>query len=556
MKAAIDSVEVYEKPLHYGTAGFRSKAECLDSAMVRCGIIAALRSADNGGKTTGVCVTASHNPECDNGVKIVEPDGGMMLADWEDTATNFVNCDKEEAFKSCMKLIDSMFSGKSMNEVFSKCSVAIGCDTRSSSQHLVNLVRKGIESTGALCIDAGVCTTPMLHSAVVYCNTLTDFRAEQPTTDQMYGDYVKQFTHSTQHFITASKSDVSSVFDLHCDAACGVGGLHIQRLVPAFEACGANLHVRNVKPSDTTQLNHLCGAEYVQKKRKTPVNFGNMARDTPNTPCFALDGDADRVVFFLTQDHDDEPVILDGDRIAAVVGDTLCTLAKQFHNLKEEHPLTIGVIQTAYANGASTHYLKSLVNTFPKGFKMTVEMAKTGVKHLHHKALAYDIGIYFESNGHGTIICNKSRLDAWAAEQGVAGESSFASLVDYIALFNPAIGDAIADAIAFVASCRFLKLTIQQAAELYPDYAVVQNTVRMSREKLNTLKSQPDHELWLVSPTDFQQKIDSAVKKYDGARAFVRASGTEDVCRVYAEAKLKKDAETLAEELTTLLQNY
>lgn len=27
----------------------------------------------------------------------------------------------------------------------------------------------------------------------------------------------------------------------------------------------------------------------------------------------------------------------------------------------------------------------------------------TGVKHLHHKALDYDIGIYFEANGHGTV---------------------------------------------------------------------------------------------------------------------------------------------------------
>ena len=28
----------------------------------------------------------------------------------------------------------------------------------------------------------------------------------------------------------------------------------------------------------------------------------------------------------------------------------------------------------------------------------------TGVKHLHHKALDFDIGVYFEANGHGTVI--------------------------------------------------------------------------------------------------------------------------------------------------------
>jgi phosphomannomutase len=33
-----------------------------------------------------------------------------------------------------------------------------------------------------------------------------------------------------------------------------------------------------------------------------------------------------------------------------------------------------------------------------------VACVPTGVKHLHHKALEYDIGVYFEANGHGTVI--------------------------------------------------------------------------------------------------------------------------------------------------------
>ena len=27
----------------------------------------------------------------------------------------------------------------------------------------------------------------------------------------------------------------------------------------------------------------------------------------------------------------------------------------------------------------------------------------TGVKHLHAKALEFDVGVYFEANGHGTV---------------------------------------------------------------------------------------------------------------------------------------------------------
>lgn len=32
---------------------------------------------------TGVCITASHNPAPDNGVKLVEPSGEMLSQDWE-----------------------------------------------------------------------------------------------------------------------------------------------------------------------------------------------------------------------------------------------------------------------------------------------------------------------------------------------------------------------------------------------------------------------------------------------------------------------------------------
>jgi phosphoacetylglucosamine mutase len=54
------------------------------------------------------------------------------------------------------------------------------------------------------------------------------------------------------------------------------------------------------------------------------------------------------------------------------------------------------VVQTAYANGASTRFVRSLGTP--------IYMAKTGVKYLHHKAKEFDVGIYFEANGHGTVV--------------------------------------------------------------------------------------------------------------------------------------------------------
>ena len=39
----------------------------------------------------GVMITASHNPECDNGVKLVDPAGEMLELAWEELATQLAN---------------------------------------------------------------------------------------------------------------------------------------------------------------------------------------------------------------------------------------------------------------------------------------------------------------------------------------------------------------------------------------------------------------------------------------------------------------------------------
>ena len=36
-------------------------------------------------------ITASHNPEEDNGVKVIDPSGGMMDPSWEALATRLAN---------------------------------------------------------------------------------------------------------------------------------------------------------------------------------------------------------------------------------------------------------------------------------------------------------------------------------------------------------------------------------------------------------------------------------------------------------------------------------
>ena len=81
----------------YGTAGFRTDATLLPSTVFRMGVLAALRSVCTQG-ITGLMITASHNPVHENGVKMVDPSGGMLSVSWESYSDLLANAPDAEHF--------------------------------------------------------------------------------------------------------------------------------------------------------------------------------------------------------------------------------------------------------------------------------------------------------------------------------------------------------------------------------------------------------------------------------------------------------------------------
>ena len=72
----------------------------------------------------------------------------------------------------------------------------------------------------------------------------------------------------------------------------------------------------------------------------------------------SFDGDADRIVFHY-KDSNGKLVLLDGDKIAVLVSsflqEEILALSTAIPSAKE---IRCGIVQTAYANGASTNFLK------------------------------------------------------------------------------------------------------------------------------------------------------------------------------------------------------
>eukprot|EP00698_Gefionella_okellyi_P023740 TRINITY_DN8193_c0_g1_i1.p1 TRINITY_DN8193_c0_g1~~TRINITY_DN8193_c0_g1_i1.p1 ORF type:complete len:549 (+),score=145.04 TRINITY_DN8193_c0_g1_i1:52-1647(+) len=498
--------------ISYGTAGFRTRADILPGVMVRVGILSVLRSKELG-KAIGVMITASHNPEPDNGVKIVDPDGGMLVPKWEQYAVSLGNAVEVQA-------VVASIVAENRIDLAAEALIFVGHDNRPHSAALTQRVMDGASALGAKIINLGLVTTPQLHWAV------REYNAGKPYTTS---DYVKSLTAAFRDCVRGGAKLLPVTIDAANGASAGLLGELVAQLSDVIQ-----LTVRNT----SGVINKDCGAAIVQVSKAPPANF-SADNTTPNGTCCSYDGDGDRVVFFYF-DQEKHMHLLDGDKLialcAAYVKDllTIMELDKQ---------LTIGVVQTAYANGASTAYLNSV------GVK--IACTPTGVKHLHKAAHEFDVGVYFEANGHGTILFSEKARKTFSElrAEGLSRQKQLAvaqlSVLELLA--NQAVGDAAADMLFALAALTHFQWDIARWNHMYTDLPSKQSVLHVRDPSVVTTA---DAERKCVTPAGLQEAIDSIVAAAGpSARSFVRPSGTEPVVRVYAEAATQAAMEKLSKDV-------
>jgi len=205
-------------------------------------------------------------------------------------------------------------------------------------------------------------------------------------------------------------------------------------------------------------------------------------------------------------------------------------------------------VQTAYANGASTAIAVETLGVDH------VKCAKTGVKHCHAAAVSLDIGIYFEANGHGTVVFGQSLVGAAVAKSadpnsGAACQAA-KDLLAFRRLINECVGDAISNLLAVEVVLKAFDWSCADWLAMYTDLPNRQvKVVVADRSAIETT----NEERTCTKPEGLQEKIDRLVEATPRGRAFVRPSGTEDVVRVYAEAETEEAMLSLAQGVVDLV---
>lgn len=508
------------------------RATLLDSTCFRIGLIGALRSMALGGQVVGLMVTASHNPEPDNGVKMVDPHGEMLEAAWEPVCTDVANARTPDELLAALDAIVQRFH----ISLDVRPRVVYGWDTRPSSPSLVGAIVDGLQALNAEMIEGGLLTTPQLHYLVLAHNTANTKDAYGTPTETGY------YEKLAAAFLAATEG-LPAPPPLVVDCANGVGARALQGLTKHIPESRLPLVLLRTDTETQGRLNNGCGADFVKTQQRLPDGYADEERVRPNELMCSFDGDADRIVFYyLTCPASDAANfhLLDGDKIASLAADYLSELVA-----KAQLDIKLGCVQTAYANGASTAYLEQ---------RVPVSCTPTGVKHLHHEAAKYAIGVYFEANGHGTVLFSPEARAAMERAQPASDEAKDAlmRLKNLAELINQTVGDAISDMLMVLAILAARRWGPEQWNAAYTD---LPNKLLKVQVPDRTVFQTTDAERKLTSPAGLQAKIDALVAQFPQGRSFVRPSGTEDCVRVYAEAASTEDTEKLASGVAALVEN-
>lgn len=116
-------------------------------------------------------------------------------------------------------------------------------------------------------------------------------------------EYYLDFSSSFLQFIKSLGKSQDIVGHLFVDSSDGVGGIGF---IDLNKSVGLTATILNSGKEEKAYLNDRCGAEFVQKEKKFPRNFGEVAKNMKSA-CF--DGDADRLVYLYENTIDNKIAI-------------------------------------------------------------------------------------------------------------------------------------------------------------------------------------------------------------------------------------------------------
>ena len=533
----------------------------------------------------GIMITASHNPSHDNGIKIVDQSGSMPTEAEERLLTDVVNGNQ---INDSAHSIDSSH----IRFVFAR-------DTRESGLRIRDRIQIGIKNVlpEAQFIDVGYRTTPELHVLTMkYYSPITELihnpelhaNFTQVGDIEIYPDGRSSLTADTyyaRYLKFLIRNYGIDLRDVVLDCANGVGAITMGEIVNEGN-CPIMI---NTHTDIGSALNDRCGSDYVEnnsdahlisitdseyfkelwydslesgidavthimrknsrgerqgKQNNLDLDGNDRILSIESRLFASFDGDADRIVFYYLRPHnqrtlrpginDLDIVVMNGDYIACLILEYVFESIRTDNHYEALESISIGIIHTAYSNGGFDDAISGYSD--PK-IRVENKIVSIGVKNLLRETPNYDVAIYFESNGHGSIMVNN--------HHGIQ------ELIVLKRLFSQVIGDAIANLIG-------VKYILQRSHKTPSDMKALFKTRESRILKIpidKNIKYDTNYDQTeLREPKELASTYEKFIRDNLGIRTFVRPSGTEPILRAYVENDRRgtHDLDLLSRELTQI----
>jgi len=319
----------YKVKYAYGTSGFRMNSEYLDIVALRLGFMLSVRSTLLS-LPIGLMITASHNKNSDNGFKIADLNGRTLCKEWENLCEEIVNS-KNFISDASNFLRKYLFSNTEEVPFYSK--VVLGWDTRTSSPHLIEVVKTSLIHFNTQIIEYGLVTSPQLHFMTFisqkqilegkrfkeisklnksYLKPQEESNSEVIYPKEIYFDIYRDGSLKTflELYDKLKEKEQKINYESHLviDYGNGVGGTQenkdgIASLLKVIDK-NFNIGFTNDLTTDPELLNEKSGTEHVQKNFTLPNEFYETLelrkfeiQENKQIKACSLDGDADRIVY-------------------------------------------------------------------------------------------------------------------------------------------------------------------------------------------------------------------------------------------------------------------
>lgn len=544
--------------LSYGTAGFRGVLNEVLNIIEPVAIYLLVNSVNNKGLAAGIQFTASHNVSTDHGMKFCNYDGHSITHEQEKEVEDVVQCyyrasperKNHELYVWAINHLQKNYYGQQPRIIY-------GTDMRPGGDKIKSLMEQYIfewanrlQMRKPLIFENTEVTTPMFQWICRdlyegnYENTDEDMTEDnnQPGMEYFYKFYLESTVNLWDEFLANLLPSMKrNPKGRMIDYAHGVGLIAGKTLRDMLQKANIYLHeVNNGKDYDN--LNKDCGADDLHKTLISPVNlpiglwdnskyhlWSSHAINYDNLMGISFDGDADRILYWrprvfnfgkLPWEDKYEVSLFDGDRLMTLMASVIYYFLRNIPQI-DQSQLNIKIVHTAYSNGAAIQFWENS--------NYSHEYASTGTKHLHPIAEKADIGLYFETNGHGTLMVSDhfyQLLDSLETTNPYV--KLFRSWID---LSNDLVGDAIRNVLLIEGSFMILGIHPNELLKLYYEFPY-QNHKLYGYNKDKLKVAQEDRVI--VEPENMNSQI-QAITSELGGRVILRASGTEDLIRLYIE---------------------